>query len=87
MKQIKPVDVFSYAIDKPVTVKRDQSALVPFLSAECSALSCSLYNEGDLSLTLAFGWLFACLLAHSLSSLSRRERQEPADGRAFQEHL
>jgi hypothetical protein len=46
VRKIKPVDVFSYAIDKPVTVKRGQSALVPFLSAECSGLSCSLYNEG-----------------------------------------
>jgi len=46
VRKIKPVDVFSYAIDKPVTVKRGQSALVPFLSAECSGVSCSLYNEG-----------------------------------------
>jgi len=46
VRKIKPVDVFSYAIDKPVTVKRGQSALVPFLSAECPAISCSLYNEG-----------------------------------------
>lgn len=46
------MDVFSYKIDKPVTVKRAQSALVPFLSAECAAISCALYNEGTVTLSL-----------------------------------
>jgi len=45
LKQVKPVDVFQYEIDKPVSVKRGQSALVPFLSAEFLGLPCALYNE------------------------------------------
>jgi len=39
------VDVFQYAIPKPVSVKRGQSALVPFLSAEFRGQACELYNR------------------------------------------
>jgi hypothetical protein len=46
VRKVKQVDFFKYDIDKPVSVKRGQSALVPFLSAEFLGKSCSLYNEG-----------------------------------------
>jgi len=45
LKQVKPVDVFQYEIDKPVSVKRGQSALVPFLSADFQGIPCALYNQ------------------------------------------
>jgi hypothetical protein len=45
VRQVKPVDVFQYPIPKPVTVKRGQSALVPFLSQEFKGQACSLFNQ------------------------------------------
>lgn len=46
IKQVDAVDVFRYPIDKPVSVKRGQSALVPFLSGELKGGPCTLYNHG-----------------------------------------
>eukprot|EP00456_Euglypha_rotunda_P038155 TRINITY_DN2928_c0_g1_i2.p1 TRINITY_DN2928_c0_g1~~TRINITY_DN2928_c0_g1_i2.p1 ORF type:complete len:734 (-),score=126.56 TRINITY_DN2928_c0_g1_i2:170-2152(-) len=46
LKQVKPVDVFQYEIEKPVSVKRGQSALVPFLSAVFEGSPCALFNHG-----------------------------------------
>jgi len=45
LRQVKPVDVFQYDIDKPVSVKRGQSALVPFLNEEFQGQPCALFNE------------------------------------------
>jgi len=45
LRQVKPVDVFQYDIDKPVSVKRGQSALVPFLNADFLGQPCALFNE------------------------------------------
>jgi len=45
LRQVKPVDVFQYDIDKPVSVKRGQSALVPFLNADFQGQPCALFNE------------------------------------------
>jgi len=38
-------DLFQYVIDKPVTVKRGQSALVPILSSTFSGKRVAVYNE------------------------------------------
>lgn len=41
--------MFRYPIDKPVSVKRGQSALVPFLSGELKGGHCTLYNHSMIS--------------------------------------
>jgi len=45
IRKVDAVDVFRYPIDKPVSVKRGQSALVPFLSAELKGGHCTLFNH------------------------------------------
>lgn len=39
-------DLFQYVLDRPVTVKRNQSALVPILSAALSGKRVAIYNQG-----------------------------------------
>jgi len=39
-------DLFQYVLDRPVTVKRNQSALVPILSAAISGKRVAIYNPG-----------------------------------------
>lgn len=39
-------DLFQYVLDRPVTVKRNQSALVPILSAAVSGKRVAVYNSG-----------------------------------------
>jgi len=46
IRKVEAVDVFRYPIDKPVSVKRGQSALVPFLSGEFKGGPCTLFNHG-----------------------------------------
>lgn len=46
VRKIKAVDVFQYPIKKPVSVKRGQSALVPFLAEEFKGKPVILYNQG-----------------------------------------
>ena len=38
-------DFFQYAIDKPVTLPRQKSALLPIVNKDVEGTRCSIYNE------------------------------------------